>query len=47
MPLTIIQIFDDTGTWHLPVVDDENRFIGYISKSPIVTTYRQLLKDYS
>jgi CIC family chloride channel protein len=46
-PVKIIQIFDDTDTWHLPVVDDENRFIGFISKSAILTSYRQLLKDYS
>jgi CIC family chloride channel protein len=46
-PVTIIQLFDDTDTWHLPVVDDENRFIGFISKSAMLTSYRQLLKDYS
>ncbi len=46
-PVKIIQIFDDTSTWNLPVVDEENRFIGFISKSAILTSYRQLLKDYS
>lgn len=43
----IIKTFDETGTWHLPVVDINNKFIGFISKSEILTNYRQLLKDYS
>lgn len=46
-PVKIIQTFDDTSTWNLPVVDEENKFIGFISKSAILTSYRQLLKDYS
>jgi CIC family chloride channel protein len=46
-PLEILQIFDDTGVWNLPVVDDTNRFIGFISKSKILMSYRQLLKEYS
>lgn len=46
-PVRIIQTFDDTSTWNLPVVDEENKFIGFISKSAILTSYRQLLKDYS
>ncbi len=46
-PVKIIQMFDDTSTWNLPVVDEENRFIGFISKSALLTSYRQLLKDYS
>ncbi|WP_262152742.1 chloride channel protein [Chryseobacterium foetidum] len=46
-PASIIQTFDDTDTWHLPVVDSEDKFVGFISKSAILTSYRQLLKDYS
>jgi len=46
-PLEILQIFDDTGVWNLPVVDDTNRFVGFISKSKILMSYRQLLKEYS
>ena len=46
-PLEILQVFDDTGVWNLPVVDEENRFIGFISKSSILMGYRQLLKEYS
>lgn len=46
-PLEILQTFDDTGVWNLPVVNDKNIFIGFISKSTILMSYRQLLKDYS
>jgi CIC family chloride channel protein len=46
-PLEILQTFDDTGVWNLPVVNDGNIFIGFISKSTILMSYRQLLKDYS
>lgn len=46
-PLEILQTFDDTGVWNLPVVDDNNQFIGFISKSTILMSYRQLLKEYS
>jgi len=46
-PLDILQTFDDTGVWNLPVVNDTNDFIGFISKSSILMSYRQLLKEYS
>jgi CIC family chloride channel protein len=46
-PLEILQIFDDTGVWNLPVVSETNDFIGFISKSSILMSYRQLLKEYS
>ncbi len=46
-PLEILKIFDNTGVWNLPVTDEKNRFIGFISKSKILMSYRQLLKDYS
>ena len=46
-PLEILQTFDDTGVWNLPVVDSANKFIGFISKSTILMSYRQLLKEYS
>ncbi|WP_292010995.1 chloride channel protein [Chryseobacterium sp.] len=46
-PLGILQVFDDTGVWNLPVVNEQNYFIGFISKSTILLSYRQLLKGYS
>lgn len=46
-PLEILQIFDDTGFWNLPVVTSDNIFVGFISKSSILMSYRQVLKGYS
>jgi len=42
----IIKKFDETGTWNLPVVDDD-RFVGFISKSSILSQYRQTLQAHS
>jgi len=39
--------FDQTATWHLPVADHQGRFLGFLSKSTILTAYRQLLQEYS
>lgn len=46
-PLEILKMFDDTAVWNLPVVNDKNQFIGFISKSTILMSYRELLRDYS
>ncbi|MGY0039384.1 chloride channel protein [Pedobacter sp. NJ-S-72] len=43
----IIKTFDETGAWHLPVINDDDEFIGFISKSSVLMNYRQLLKEYS
>jgi chloride channel protein, CIC family len=45
--VSIINKFDETSTWVLPVVDDRNQFLGFISKSAILNRYRQLLKEHS
>ena len=43
----IIKTFDETGVWHLPVINDQDEFIGFISKSSVLMNYRQILKEYS
>ncbi len=45
--ISIINKFDETSTWVLPVVDNEDNFLGFISKSAILNRYRQLLKEQS
>jgi CIC family chloride channel protein len=45
--ISIINKFDETSTWVLPVVDDKNMFLGFISKSAILNRYRQVLKEHS
>ncbi len=39
----IMQIFDDTKAWNLPVVDNEGRYKGFMSKSKIFNSYRDVL----
>lgn len=43
----VVKIFDETGSWHLPVIDKRDEFLGFISKSAVLTRYRELLKEYS
>ncbi|MDR2811452.1 MAG: chloride channel protein [Tannerellaceae bacterium] len=41
----VMQLFDDTKAWNLPVVDEEGRYIGFMSKSKIFNSYREILVD--
>jgi len=43
----VMQIFEDTGAWNLPVVDDQNKYIGFVSKSKIFNSYRHVLVHFS
>lgn len=43
----IVKAFERTGAWTLPVVDDDNCFVGFIRKSRVFTIYRELLADIS
>ncbi len=43
----VMNVFDDTKAWNLPVVDDEDRYIGFVSKSKIFNTYRRVLVHFS
>ena len=46
MPMEkIMRIFDDTKAWNLPVVDQQGRYIGFVSKSKIFGSYREVLVD--
>lgn len=44
---TVMKKFDDTKAWNLPVVDSEGKYKGFLSKSRILNSYRQMLVDYS
>ena len=41
----IMRIFDDTKAWNLPVVDDTGHYLGFMSKSKIFNSYREVLVD--
>ncbi len=44
---TVMRTFDDTNAWNLPVVDEEGKYIGFVSKSKIFNSYRRVLVHYS
>ncbi len=43
----VMGIFDETQAWNLPVVDDQGRYLGFVSKSKIFNSYRQVLVHFS
>jgi chloride channel protein, CIC family len=43
---TVMETFRKTGAWNLPVLDN-GYYVGFISKSRIFSTYRELLIEYS
>ena len=43
----VMRKFEKTGAWNLPVVDDERKYLGFLSKSKIFNAYRESLKDFS
>jgi CIC family chloride channel protein len=46
MPMEkIMRLFDDTQAWNLPVVDRDGRYLGFVSRSKIFNSYRQVLCD--
>lgn len=46
MPMEkIMQIFDKTQAWNLPVIDEQGKYLGFISKSKIFNSYREILVE--
>ena len=41
----IMKHFDETKAWNLPVVDENDVYLGFISKSNILDVYREVLVD--
>ena len=44
---SVLPKFDEKNTWMLPVVDKNNRYLGFISKSRILNAYRRQLVNIS
>ena len=40
---TVMEKFDITQSWYLPVLDNERKFIGFISKTKLFNKYREIL----
>ena len=43
----VMKKFDDTKAWNLPVINEEGKYKGFVSKSKIFNSYRQVLVDFS
>jgi CIC family chloride channel protein len=43
----VMRKFDESKAWNLPVIDEEGKYKGFVSKSKIFNTYRQVLVDLS
>ncbi|MBE6331467.1 MAG: chloride channel protein [Bacteroidales bacterium] len=43
----VMNLFDNTNAWSLPLIDQSGQYIGMLSKSHIFKNYRSLLKDFS
>lgn len=43
---SVMKTFDKTNAWNLPVVD-HGKYVGFVSKSKIFNSYRDILKNYS
>ena len=44
---SVMNKFDKTGAWRLPVIDENRKYLGFISKSRLLTAYRAELKEIS
>ena len=48
MPMEkVMDIFEDTNSWYLPVVDSNKIYLGFVSKSKIFNSYRHVLVHFS
>lgn len=45
--IKVIKMFDEADVWQLPLIDEERRFGGFVSRSAILKNYRALLREYS
>jgi CIC family chloride channel protein len=44
---SVLEKFEETGAWNLPVVDEASRYLGFVSKSKIFSAYREQLREIS
>jgi len=42
----VMEKFDASGAWNLPVIDRDGKYIGFVSKSKLFNAYRKRLKDF-
>lgn len=42
---TVMEKFDITQSWYLPILDKEKKFVGFISKTKLFSKYREILSS--
>ena len=42
---SVMEKFDLTQSWYLPVLDKEKRFLGFVSKTKVFNKYREILSS--
>lgn len=48
MPMDkVMEIFDKTNAWNLPVVGENGKYLGFVSKSKIFNSYRRVLRHFT
>ncbi|MDP4763401.1 MAG: chloride channel protein, partial [Salibacteraceae bacterium] len=43
---SVMQKFESSGAWNLPVLDDQGHYMGFVSKSKLFSAYRSMLKEF-
>ena len=43
---SVMEKFDVTQSWYLPVLNAENKFVGFISKTKLFNKYREILASH-
>lgn len=43
----VMQVFDDTKAWNLPVITIDGKYLGIVSKSKVFNSYRQVRYIFS
>ena len=43
----VMQAFDKYNSQYLPIIDDEGQLYGYVSRTHLLTQYRQMVADFS
>lgn len=44
---SVMELFDLTQSWYLPVLDKDKKFVGFISKTKLFNKYREILSSQS
>lgn len=43
----VMETFDNTNAWNLPVVDSDGKYVGFVSKSKIFNSYRHVMRHFT